>query len=175
VRSAAHLWAQGRLERRESVINVVVSELEARQWSPPRGDVRRVEPDGSEESAADGADELAARRRARELTVAELRAVVQPGMASGGGAGKDRHPQNSFGKANGKLGFSSPILMASWREGRSDSNLEFGVPQALRRYWLPSPDRVTGPSNSPSSPRTAASTLPRESNSFIVLICVPAG
>jgi error-prone DNA polymerase len=70
VRAAPLVRARGRFERREGVVNVVVSGLEALEWSGPApGDAPT--------------DELAARRRARELAVAELRAVVPAGHSFG--------------------------------------------------------------------------------------------
>ncbi len=96
VRSAPLIRAQGKLERREGVINVLVSDLEPLRWSRPtpatpadgtktplylgkssRRQAVRVEP------GANAGDELAARRRARELAVAELRAVMPPGHSFG--------------------------------------------------------------------------------------------
>ena len=82
VRSAPLIRARGKLERREGVVNVLVAELEALQWTERAEEVvRKVE-----ETAAGNqprADDLAERRRARELAVAELRAVAPTGHSFG--------------------------------------------------------------------------------------------
>jgi error-prone DNA polymerase len=86
VRAAPLVRARGRLERREEVVNVLVAELEALQWSErAAAEVRGIEriSDGGEASVGNGADDLTARRRARELAVAELRAVVPAGHSFG--------------------------------------------------------------------------------------------
>jgi len=80
VRSAPLMRAKGRLERREGVINVLVFDLDALRWSEPPAEVRRIESSGDD---AGDRDEVAARRRARELAVAELRAVVPAGHSFG--------------------------------------------------------------------------------------------
>ncbi len=71
VRAAPLLRARGRLERREGATNVIVFELTALERRDPPAEVRQIEPD------------LAARRRARELAVAELRAVAPAGHSFG--------------------------------------------------------------------------------------------
>jgi error-prone DNA polymerase len=85
VRAAPLVRARGRLERREGVINILVGELEALQWSEraaPEVRGKRIN-DGGEVSVGNSADDLTARRRARELAVAELRAVVPVGHSFG--------------------------------------------------------------------------------------------
>jgi error-prone DNA polymerase len=79
VRSAPLMRAKGRLERREGVINVLAFDLDALQWSEPPAQVTRIEPGAVD---AGERDEVAA-RRARELAVAELRAVVPAGHSFG--------------------------------------------------------------------------------------------
>lgn len=86
VRTAPLLRLRGRLERREGSTNVIVSELRALEWhEPPKGGVTpmkrgqtgppaRVEGEGGV---------FAGRRRARELAVAELRAVAPAGHSFG--------------------------------------------------------------------------------------------
>jgi error-prone DNA polymerase len=84
VRAAPLIRAQGRLERREGVVNILVSALEALQWSGERqGNVRRIERDTAADLASGMPDDLAVRRRVRELAVAELRAVVPAGHSFG--------------------------------------------------------------------------------------------
>ncbi len=80
VRSAPLMRAKGRLERREGVINVLVFDLDALEWSGPSAEVSRI---GPRPDAGDERDEVAVRRRARELAVAELRAVVPAGHSFG--------------------------------------------------------------------------------------------
>jgi error-prone DNA polymerase len=80
VRSAPLMRARGRLERREGVINVLVADLDALRWNGPPEEVGRIGPGRAERSAR---DDLDARRRARELAVAELRAVVPAGHSFG--------------------------------------------------------------------------------------------
>jgi error-prone DNA polymerase len=86
VRSAPLIQARGRLERREGVVNVLVADLEALRWSGPAPPpASRIEPAAAEpepETEA-GGDDLTARRRARELAVAELRAVMPAGHSFG--------------------------------------------------------------------------------------------
>ncbi len=81
VRSAPLVRARGKLERREGVINVLVADLEELRWSA-KAEAERVEP-GRVDTDEDARDDLAARRRARQLVVAELRAVVQAGHSFG--------------------------------------------------------------------------------------------
>jgi error-prone DNA polymerase len=94
VRSAPLIRARGSLERREGVINILVSDLEALRWSGPApptpADGTKTLLYGGKSSRRRGGrvepasgDELAARRRARELAVAELRAVMPPGHSFG--------------------------------------------------------------------------------------------
>ncbi len=85
VRAAPLLRARGRLERREGTINVVVGEVGALEWSGPSpGEVRRIEPpQGREPDHVKGGEASFAARRARELAVAELRAVVPAGHSFG--------------------------------------------------------------------------------------------
>lgn len=83
VRSAPLVRARGRLGRREGVVNVLVTELQPRQLGEQsKAQVRRMVPieDGGEHGDL---DELAMRRRAREMAVAELRAVVPAGHSFG--------------------------------------------------------------------------------------------
>ncbi|HEY2333615.1 MAG TPA: error-prone DNA polymerase [Solirubrobacterales bacterium] len=85
VRAAPLLHAGGRLERREGTINVVVEEVGTLEWSGrPQGEVRRIEPQGGRDpDHAKGGEMSFAARRARELAVAELRAVVPAGHSFG--------------------------------------------------------------------------------------------
>jgi DNA polymerase III alpha subunit len=67
---------------RDGVVNIVVSELAALEWSgEPQEDVRRIEP--TDRTSPVDVDDLSATRRARELAVAELRAVVPAGHSFG--------------------------------------------------------------------------------------------
>jgi error-prone DNA polymerase len=79
VRSAPLVRARGRLERREGVINVLVAEVGALEWSEPN--LTGPEQSGRQTSA--GGDELARRRNARRRAVAELRAVAPSGHSFG--------------------------------------------------------------------------------------------
>ncbi len=85
VRVAPLILARGRLERREGVINVVVAGLEALEWhEASSAEVRRLDPPASGRTpAGEHDDELSRRRRARELAVAELRAVAPTGHSFG--------------------------------------------------------------------------------------------
>jgi error-prone DNA polymerase len=78
VRSAPLVRARGRLERREGVINVLVAEVGALEWSEP--DVTREQSAGQSPRVG---DELAGRRNARRRAVAELRAVAPSGHSFG--------------------------------------------------------------------------------------------
>jgi hypothetical protein len=71
------------LERRDGVVNIVVSELAALEWSVESQGDARIEASTGVNPTSGSADELAARRRARELAVAELRAVVPAGHSFG--------------------------------------------------------------------------------------------
>lgn len=83
VRSAPLIRARGKLERREGVINILVADLRALEWTDRmQVEVERIEPAAGGHEVG-GADQLAARRRARELAVAELRAVVPTGHSFG--------------------------------------------------------------------------------------------
>ncbi len=80
VRAAPLLRARGRLERREGATNVIVEEVGALQRSDRApADVRRIDSARAKgstrglEQVEAGEASLAARRRARELAVAELR------------------------------------------------------------------------------------------------------
>jgi error-prone DNA polymerase len=70
VRAAPLVRARGRLERRDGAVNVVVSELAALEWREPA-------------QAEAGPVGLPARRRTRELALAELRAVAPAGHSFG--------------------------------------------------------------------------------------------
>ena len=85
VRSAPLVLARGRLERREGVLNVIVAELDALEWGrEPPAEVGRIDPAAACKPADQGSElSLAERRRARELAVAELRAVVPAGHSFG--------------------------------------------------------------------------------------------
>lgn len=83
VRSAPLVRARGRLERREGVVNVLVAELELLQMGEQsKADVRRMVRIENEGEHGD-LDGLAIRRRAHELAIAELRAVVPAGHSFG--------------------------------------------------------------------------------------------
>jgi error-prone DNA polymerase len=75
VRSAPLLRARGRLERREGATNVIVSSLAALE--------RRDPPPAALPAAPERAAPDPARRHARELAVAELRAVAPAGHSFG--------------------------------------------------------------------------------------------
>jgi error-prone DNA polymerase len=82
VRSAPIVRARGRLERRDGVTNVLVTDLEPLQWRGRlEAEVMPIEPDRDGDGGS--SDDLAARRRARERAVAELRAVVPAGHSFG--------------------------------------------------------------------------------------------
>ncbi len=86
VRSAPLLRARGRLERREGATNVLVAELGALEWGDrSEAEVRRLDPApaGTSPHRSGGTPSLAERRRARELAVAELRAVAPAGHSFG--------------------------------------------------------------------------------------------
>jgi error-prone DNA polymerase len=85
VRAASLLRARGRLERREGTINVVVGDVGALECSGrPQGEVRRIEPrEGRGPDRVERGEASFAARRARELAVAELRAVVPAGHSFG--------------------------------------------------------------------------------------------
>jgi error-prone DNA polymerase len=80
VRAAPLIHARGRLERRDGVLNILVGSLGALQWSAPPSEVRKLDPG---EERPPERDDLAARRHARELAVAQLRAVVPAGHSFG--------------------------------------------------------------------------------------------
>jgi error-prone DNA polymerase len=85
VRSAPLIRARGRLERREGVVNVLVEDLRALDLpQQQRGEVRRLSSNRVERGNRPGDQgELAARRTARELALAELRAVAPAGHSFG--------------------------------------------------------------------------------------------
>jgi error-prone DNA polymerase len=86
VRAAPLLRARGRLERREGSTNVIVSELTALEWrEPPKGEVTPMKRGqaGPPARAEGEGGVFAGRRRARELAVAELRAVAPAGHSFG--------------------------------------------------------------------------------------------
>jgi error-prone DNA polymerase len=90
VRAAPLLCARGRLERREGTINLLVEEVGALEWAnPPSAKIRRLEPApvqplaSRSASRGGGAEELAARRQARQMAIAELRAVAPAGHSFG--------------------------------------------------------------------------------------------
>jgi error-prone DNA polymerase len=84
VRAAPLLRARGRLERREGVTNVLVFDLAALEWrGPSQGEVRSIGQAPRPAPANGEAVSLAERRRARELAVAELRAVAPAGHSFG--------------------------------------------------------------------------------------------
>ncbi len=86
VRAAPLLRARGRLERREGAINVVVFELGALEWSErPSAEVMSIDSAAVSQSSGVVGDRhnLAECRRARELAVAELRAVAPAGHSFG--------------------------------------------------------------------------------------------
>jgi len=82
VRSAVMVRARGRLERREGVVNVLVESVEPLE----RGEVkprRSPAPKPPPSRGAAASSRSAASRRARELAVAELRAVAPAGHSFG--------------------------------------------------------------------------------------------
>ena len=80
VRSAPLLRARGRLERREGTINVLVAELAALECGEERAQEAK---ERIQETARKPRPRPTARRRARELAVAELRAVAPAGHSFG--------------------------------------------------------------------------------------------
>jgi error-prone DNA polymerase len=77
VRSAVMVRARGRLERREGVVNVLVESVEPLERGAARPPLR------SEPSADSQSPPEPSSRRARELAVAELRAVAPAGHSFG--------------------------------------------------------------------------------------------
>ncbi len=78
VRAAPLVRAQGRLERRDGAINVLVADLDALEWGPD-AKATKVDP----QRAKHGETSLPERRRARQRAVAELRAVAPAGHSFG--------------------------------------------------------------------------------------------
>jgi error-prone DNA polymerase len=86
VRSAPLVRARGRLERRDGAVNVIVFAIDALESKrEAAAAARRIEPSSAEPQKRKTVAELsfAERRRARELAIAELRAVAPSGHSFG--------------------------------------------------------------------------------------------
>ncbi len=86
VRSAPLVRARGRLERRDGAVNIIVFAIDALESKQDAAAaVRRIEPASAEPEKREAGAELsfAERRRARELAIAELRAVAPTGHSFG--------------------------------------------------------------------------------------------
>ena len=84
VRAAPLVHARGRLERREGVVNVVVTQIGALEWREPKKSETQDERSGDRRrhTRARG-DEVRWRRSLRRHAVADLRAVVPAGHSFG--------------------------------------------------------------------------------------------
>jgi error-prone DNA polymerase len=85
VRAGPLIRAQGRLERREGTINVLVAEIEEleREPTPPRTERASTRPSSPARRPRREPDPGATTRRNREFAVAELRAVAPAGHSFG--------------------------------------------------------------------------------------------